>query len=299
MATIDIGKIKQVWRGTYASGTAYTPDDVVEYTDSGIVSSYICVANTTGNAPSSSGTAHGSWNYLAKGGAAGTNGTDGTDLGATLANKEIAFKTNAGAVDGIPIGTAGQFLKVNSGATGYEYGAVSSDYVKLVSGTHSGVELDLDNIFTTTYSLYKVFMYDVITPSSWFGMRGRTGGASGNTVGASEYRFASKMFYRNSAGQADTGESGWGEAYFRLGWTSQGNAEKPQQFEITIPEPWSTATKFTYGMSNVFNNDTYIGQAIGAGQIDRTASEAYTGLNFYQNGGSSWTGKYAVYGIKI
>tara|TARA_R110002050_G_scaffold292644_1_gene448167 strand:- start:173 stop:874 length:702 start_codon:yes stop_codon:yes gene_type:complete len=230
---------------------------------------------------------------------AGTNGTDGTDVGATLANKEIAFKTNAGAVDGIPIGTAGQFLKVNSGATGYEYGAVSSDYVKLVSGTHSGTELNLDNIFTTDYPLYKVFVYDVITSSSWLGMRARTGGASGNTVGASEYRFVSKMFYRNSSGQADTGESGWGDAYFRLAWTNQGNSQKPQYFELTIPEPWSTATKFTYGMSNVFNNDTYIGQALGAGQIDRTATEVYTGLNFYQNGGSSWTGKYAVYGIKI
>lgn len=136
MATIDLGKIKQVWRGTYAGSTAYTPDDVVQYTDSGLVSSYICIANTTGNAPSSSGTAHGSWNYLAKGGAAGT---DGTDVGATLANKEIAFKTNAGAVDGIPIGTAGQVLKVNSGATGYEYGAVSSDYVKITSGTWNDV----------------------------------------------------------------------------------------------------------------------------------------------------------------
>ena len=67
MATIDLGKIKQVWRGTYNNGTAYTVDDVVAYTDSGITSSYICVANSTGNAPSSSGTAHASWNYLAKG----------------------------------------------------------------------------------------------------------------------------------------------------------------------------------------------------------------------------------------
>ena len=67
MATIDLGKIKQVWRGTYNNGTAYTVDDLVEYTDTGITSSYICVANSTGNAPSSSGTAHASWNYVAKG----------------------------------------------------------------------------------------------------------------------------------------------------------------------------------------------------------------------------------------
>ena len=67
MATIDLGKIKQVWRGTYNNSTAYTVDDLVEYTDSGITSTYICVANSTGNAPSSSGTAHASWNYVAKG----------------------------------------------------------------------------------------------------------------------------------------------------------------------------------------------------------------------------------------
>ena len=67
MATIDLGKIKQVWRGTYNNSTAYTVDDLVEFTDSGITSTYICVANSTGNNPSSSGTAHASWNYVAKG----------------------------------------------------------------------------------------------------------------------------------------------------------------------------------------------------------------------------------------
>jgi len=67
MATIDLGKIKLVWRGTYNASTAYTPDDIVAYTDGGVLSTYICTANSTGNAPSSGGTAHGSWAYAAKG----------------------------------------------------------------------------------------------------------------------------------------------------------------------------------------------------------------------------------------
>ena len=67
MATIDLGKIKQVWRGTYNNGTAYVVDDLVSFTDSGVTSTYICVTNSTGNAPSSSGSAHASWNYVAKG----------------------------------------------------------------------------------------------------------------------------------------------------------------------------------------------------------------------------------------
>ena len=53
MATVNLGKIKLKWRGTYAGGTTYTPDDVIEYTDGSITSTYICVTESTGNAPSS------------------------------------------------------------------------------------------------------------------------------------------------------------------------------------------------------------------------------------------------------
>ena len=45
MATVNLGRIRQVWRGTWATGTAYVKDDVVL---SG-VNSYICVnAHTAG-----------------------------------------------------------------------------------------------------------------------------------------------------------------------------------------------------------------------------------------------------------
>jgi uncharacterized lipoprotein YmbA len=67
LAVIDLGKIKLTWRSTYNNSTAYVVDDVVAYTDTGVISTYICVANTTGNAPSSSGTAHASWQYMTKG----------------------------------------------------------------------------------------------------------------------------------------------------------------------------------------------------------------------------------------
>ena len=71
MATVQLGKIKQVWRGTYNNSTAYTVDDLVAYTDTvgGLqnTSTYICVTNSTGNAPASAGTVHGSWNLVAQG----------------------------------------------------------------------------------------------------------------------------------------------------------------------------------------------------------------------------------------
>ena len=117
MATIDLGKIKFNWRGTYAGGTAYVPDDVVYYMDGSVGSSYMCVANTTGNAPSSGGTPHASWQYLAKGQATSPTTTQGDII------------VRGASADGrLAIGSAGQFVKVNSGANGLEYGTVVQNF---------------------------------------------------------------------------------------------------------------------------------------------------------------------------
>mgnify|MGYP003111955999 CR=1 FL=1 len=111
MATIDLGKIKLVWRGTYSGGTAYTVDDVVQHTDSGITSSFICTTASTGNAPSTGGSVHSSWAYLAKGGSAGT------DVGTTITTQgDILYRDGSG-LQRLAAGTSGQFLKTQgSGA---------------------------------------------------------------------------------------------------------------------------------------------------------------------------------------
>ena len=67
MATIDLGKIKMTFRGTYNNSTSYLVDDVVVFTDTGVTSTYICKTNSTGNNPSSGGTAHANWAFMAKG----------------------------------------------------------------------------------------------------------------------------------------------------------------------------------------------------------------------------------------
>ena len=111
MATIDLGKIKFNWRNEYDGSTAYVPDDCVYYTDGSVVSSYICKTASTGNAPSSGGTLHASWDYLAKGQATSPTTTQG-DL----------IVRGASADERLAIGTAGKALKVNASANGLEYG---------------------------------------------------------------------------------------------------------------------------------------------------------------------------------
>ena len=150
MATIDLGKIKFNWRGTYAGGTAYVPDDVVYYMDGSVGSSYMCVANTTGNAPSSGGTLHASWEYLAKGQATSPTTTQG-DL----------IVRGASADERLAIGAAGKALVVNSSANGLEYGdggnVVQTKYKTITSATSVSTN--------TTYVTPSGFSH-TITPTS-------------------------------------------------------------------------------------------------------------------------------------
>ena len=150
MATIDLGKIKFNWRGTYAGGTAYVPDDVVYYMDGSVGSSYMCVANTTGNAPSSGGTPHASWEYLAKGQATSPTTTQG-DL----------IVRGASAEERLAIGAAGKALVVNSSANGLEYGdggnVVQTKYKTITSATSVSTN--------TTYVTPSGFSH-TITPTS-------------------------------------------------------------------------------------------------------------------------------------
>ena len=110
MATINLGRIKPVFKGAYASNTAYVVDDIVVYSDE----SYICIQAGTGQTPSSA-TAY--WTKMA---AKGTNGTNGTDLSTTLTTRgDIVFK-GASALTRLPKGTQGYVLK--QGANDPEWG---------------------------------------------------------------------------------------------------------------------------------------------------------------------------------
>ena len=152
MATIDLGKIKFNWRGTYAGGTAYVPDDVVYYMDGSVGSSYMCVANTTGNAPSSGGTPHASWEYLAKGQATSPTTTQGD-----------VIVRGASADERLAIGSANQVLKVNGSGNGLTYGTGGGIAQVIQSSTISTGSLNL----TTRGTLYDIPHLNVtITPAS-------------------------------------------------------------------------------------------------------------------------------------
>ena len=146
MATLNLGRLKPVFRSTWNSATAYNVDDIVVRNNQ----SYISIQAGTNQDPA---TATAYWTLMA------AKGSDGTDVGATLANKEIAFKTNAGAVDGIPIGTSNQILAVNSGATGYEFinqpvGISGADMFRMISNSTSAQDpiSNLERVDNATFA---------------------------------------------------------------------------------------------------------------------------------------------------
>ena len=139
MATIDLGKIKFNWRGTYAGGTAYVPDDVVYYMDGSVGSSYICVTASTGNAPSSGGTLHGSWNYMAKGQATSPTTTRG----------DIIFR-GASADQRLAAGTSGQYLKTQGSGQDPTWGTVTSGVLKVSRYHYTGTQGHSSNGWNNT-----------------------------------------------------------------------------------------------------------------------------------------------------
>jgi len=63
MTTINLGKVRLNWRGTWSGSTAYDVNDSVYYDGS----SYVCVTANTNQTPISSGTVNANWNVLAQG----------------------------------------------------------------------------------------------------------------------------------------------------------------------------------------------------------------------------------------
>jgi hypothetical protein len=106
MATINLGNLTFTHKGDYAGGTAYVKNDVVYYATNG--NSYIAKGATTGNAPTS--TAH--WDLFV----AGSSGI-----------------WNAG----LSLGTAGQVVKVNSGANALEFGTIVSKVLQAQHYEHT------------------------------------------------------------------------------------------------------------------------------------------------------------------
>ena len=122
MANVDLSKISFPFKGTYNAGTSYIKNDVVAYTDEGNTSTYLYVNSTSasGQTPSTSGTVNTTyWSQMIK----------GTSLG--IGSNKLLVSDSSGNPSGISLGTAGQTMKVNSGANALEFGDVGGGVLQV------------------------------------------------------------------------------------------------------------------------------------------------------------------------
>ena len=297
MATVNLGKIKLKWRGTYSGGTAYTPDDVVYYVDGSVGSSYICVAATTGNAPSSGGTAHASWNYLAKGQASSPTTTQG-DL----------IVRGASADERLAIGTAGQALVVNSSANGLEYGSAAG-MVKLYEYSNTGGTAV--NSFTVNgyfddskYMHYRAIISDLYTaangnannPAMRFNV-------SGSPVTSSNYVWSFNEAYGSGTHNRGSGAGGMSSSISQLQgtWACRANTYELQNFDIVFFNPTTTGlgAKFIKWTGHCFQHgddgNRYTMSNVATGAL--VTNSALTGFQIYSADSSNFTYKIRLYGI--
>ena len=132
MATVNIGNLSFTHKGDYDGSTAYSKNDVVYYSTNG--NAYIAKQATTGNVPTNATY----WNQFAQGSGGIWNA-------------------------GLSLGSAGQVVKVNSGATALEFGTAPSGKVLQYVNTHIDGSYSCNS---NTYADFSGLPEFSITPSA-------------------------------------------------------------------------------------------------------------------------------------
>ena len=124
MATVNLGRIKPVFRGAYSGSTAYVVDDIVTHGNE----SFICIqAHGAGTQATSQGSY---WTKLA------AKGTDGTDVGTTITTQgDILYRDGSG-LQRLAKPASNKFLQNTSGGV-LSWETVSSKVLGVTQYTNS------------------------------------------------------------------------------------------------------------------------------------------------------------------
>ena len=288
MATVTLGNIKLNWKGAYNAGTAYAIDDVVSYNGS----SYVAKTATTGNLP----TVTANWDIMSQ---AGTNGTNGTDLTSTLTTQgDIVYRDGSGLAR-LGYGTAGQVLQTGGSGANPSWGTVSSDFVKLTSGsiTSSTADLTMDNLFSSTYRAYK-FIFTDFNPVSnnqqlYFRYRVGTTDQSDN-----KYTHGSVLSYFNGSSNTGQNTSANNTGGRIGGWGCSNLPANAGQYSILLSDPRSTrsAKSMFYTIVNPKESNSYWTWESGMNVYHN--NQAVDGIKWYIASGNILYMNYVVYGLK-
>ena len=155
----------------------------------------------------------------------------------------------------------------------------------------------VDNCFTSDYANYLVIMEDFTNTddSQTLRMALRTGGGSGSTDTANQYRYASRYFQDDGNVDSNTGID---QGQFTIATNNEENVSwKGFCGMFTFYQPQvNDSTRYTGNGSFIQNNVAHVTASYNAGHYDSDA--VHTGLTLYFGSGDIRAGaKIVVYGI--
>ena len=236
MATLNLGRIKPVFRGAYSGSTAYVVDDIVTHGNE----SFICIQAHGAGTQATSVTAY--WTKLA------AKGTDGTDVGTTITTQgDILFRDGSGLQRLASSGHGSKTLQMNSGATAPEWVTVtppSSDVVKIATAdATSGTVQNYENIFDdSVYRAYRIYANWAVADGE--SVKARFLNDSTAYSGSTDYRYSGIQSYRqldNSNNVLSANNDGDGKSYLPLGGWG---------FSPTTATRWGCVCDIMTGMEN-------------------------------------------------
>tara|TARA_R100001510_G_scaffold13128_1_gene10355 strand:- start:255 stop:1058 length:804 start_codon:yes stop_codon:yes gene_type:complete len=264
MATLNLGRIKPVFKGAYDNSTAYVVDDIV--TSGG--SSYICIAASTGNAVSNATY----WTQMAAG---------GTDVGTTLTTQgDILYRDGSG-LQRLAKGTSGQVLKqgTNHPEWGTDAGGKIGQVLQTVSqNTHS------INPGANTWAAF-TNLYITVTPTAtsskiWIGFNGLMGQT--NWSGLRIYRKIGSGSYSHLSAASGNSASNRSAGLPVHGY-SYNDTNTGRMFNVNYLDSPNTTDAVSYQLWGITHdsNQVFIGRS--AGDSDHTGViRASTFLNAWE-----------------
>jgi hypothetical protein len=231
MATINLGRIKSVWRGTWATGTAYVKDDVVQEG----VNSYICTTAHTAGATFAGDSAN--WDLMAQ----------GAEIPSQSGNAGLALKTDG---TNLSWGQAGGMVKL---------GEFNSNNVASVT---------IQDYFTSDYKVYKLIVHSISGQWMKFRIKNTAGNTltDGNYVWVNNWAQRSTSGGNNS--DAGVWGSDYGLVQY---WNNNNNdnmgleitiydplTNNPQHIQVSAAS-WYNSELFNESITNIYAGSVEMG----------------------------------------
>jgi hypothetical protein len=287
MATINLGRVKPVFRGAYDASTSYVIDDIVTYQNE----TYIAITATTGNLP----TVTANWTKLA------AKGTDGTDISTTLTTQGDLLYRDGSGLQRLAAGTSGQVLQTGGSGANPSWTDLSSDYVLLATQdiTSNVSSVSFDGYFSSTYKNYQIRYSDVSPASNGVNFRMRVRQSNAD-VTSNDYYYAFEGVYRQlTTGDAEFkggGNGTDGAINYNQALSDNGSFNTNGVFEIY--NPLSSAYRIFRADTVYYDTNTdYMAETSNVIAF-RANTSALSGISFFMSSGSIQSGTFKLYGIK-